>query len=185
MAPEAAPAAPGDELTIPDEVLMIPEFAGLLQGAPPAMSVERDATGPEIDTVIKNAPTLKEAGIDILEANSGKYVIYNSQYVTPEEVIAADKTGKLEELAPPFAEVKSSIQAATQGKGGKKEAAKPEAPTGMVESNVGGPLPKPAPASAIKSMTNARIKNVTKSEPTQGAVPGAGRVMNSILQPTI
>lgn len=130
--------------------------------------------------VVKNAEILKQAGIDFLKASSGDTVVYNTQFVQPDQLVLADKKGKLADLAPPWEEVKASMAEAL----GKSE----EAPKGKVEETITsapGPMPKPAPASAMKSVANARIKSVSPSGPTKGAVPGGGRVMNAIMQPVI
>lgn len=180
--PEPAPAEEGGGAAIPDEVLQIPEFAALLSGAPPALTVPKDASGPEVDAVVKNGKALTEAGIGFLKASAGDTVVYNTQFIEPDQIMLADKKGKLLELAPPWEEVKASMGAALS------EGGKPAAPAGKVEATVTGapgPMPKPAPASAMKSVANARIKNVSPSGPTKGAVPGGGRVMNAIMQPVI
>lgn len=180
--PQAEPVDEGEdegEASIPDEVLMIPEFAGILQGAPPAVTVPQDAAGPEVEVVVKNADRLKQAGIDFAKVSTGDTVVYNTQFIDAGQIALADKKGMLQELAPPWSEVKASIETATKGE---------PAPTGKVEETLTGapgPMPKPAPASAMKSVANARIKNVSPSGPSKGAVPGGGRVMNAIMQPVI
>lgn len=169
---EEAPA-PEAEPSIPDAVLEIPEFMGLLEGKPPAVSIAADAPTPESQTVMQNQQALADAGFGFYKSSDGsKNVIYNSQFVSPEQIAAADKKGKLDTLATPFAELQGAYQSAT---GGAPAAAAP----------VSAAVTAPQPASAQRAVTNARLKNVAPSSPTSGPVPGQGRILNGILKPTI
>lgn len=153
---------------------------GLLHGAPPAIYAPVDAVAPEFDIAAKYAPQLVEAGFGFYTSADKKLgVMFNTTYVTEEELRTADKAGKLTEIAVPYETVKSNYGAAITGEpvsesaapvsGGSAPAAAGSPPSGRAQSK----------------LTTARVKNLSPGGPTSGAKPGAGRILNNILKTTV
>ena len=179
-APQSPPEKSESTASVPDEVLEIPAIAGLLHGAPPAIYAERTRKDPEIQTVIKNIKPLEEAGFGIYNSADGKLaVFYNSAYVNQDELAKADKAGNLTEVVPSFDSVQGQLNAAISGTPPAAGAALPGAP--MVNSAAGAP-----PSSKTQtSLATKRANNLQVGSPTSGPAPGAGRILNNILKPTI
>ena len=167
---------PTDEGSIPDEVLALPEFAGLLQGAPPAIWSENGVKTPETEAIVKNQEALANAGFGFYNSGDGKTnVVFNTQFTSPEEISAMDKAGKLRDFATPLDEVKSSLAGASVD-----PAATPVDPAAPAQV-----APAPPAASLDKKLATARVGNLTPGSPSSGPVPGQGRVLNAILKPVV
>lgn len=172
-APEA-PAESTEEVAIPDAVLEIPEIAALLQGTPPAIWTTRGDPSPEVATVIENLDAMVASGFGFYGGKDGETtVLFNTQHVSPEEIQAADNKGKLREFATSFAELKADLAPA----GSAPEAPSAAAPPSMAAASPG--------AGFDKRVATKRLKNIAVGSPTSGPSPGAGRLMNSILTPTV
>lgn len=178
---EASPGTPSDGSQpvdghgIPDALLSIPQFGELLKGKPAAFSVEQGVKTPETELVVANANALQEAGFGFYVSLDNKHgVLFNTQFLKPEELKKADKAGKLLSIAPPL-----------------------EGTTGMPQdaSAAGAAPPSPAPAPVAApavpatptnpAVTRARLQNLTPGAPTSGPVPGQGRILNSLLKPVV
>jgi hypothetical protein len=179
---EAVPAASepaSDSASLPEDVLAIPAMHGLLHGAPPAIyspNVRRN--DPELAVIAKNADPLVNAGFGFYKSKDGKYsVLYNSAYVSEAQLKEADKAGKLTEVAAPFDQVRNSYDSAISGPGAPAQVPPP----------VTNAQPSAAPISSAtqQKITTARLKNLPYGSPTSGPAPGAGRVLNNILKPTV
>lgn len=173
-----APAAPAEDETsgIPDAVLAIPAFRGLLEGKPAAISVEEGNPSPETEAVIQNLKPLADAGFRFytgLDRKTG--VMFNTQYITKEELEKADKEGKLNEVAPSLVEVSASFNEVLGGAAPSQGAT---ATPPVAAPAVSGP---PAPASAVR----ARAQSLKPGSPTSGAYPGQGRILNAISKPVV
>jgi hypothetical protein len=184
-APAPEDSAPGG---IPDAVLAIPEFIGLLQGKPAAVSIDKNDPSPESALIGENQPALFEAGFGFYPARDGvTHVMFNTQYVSQQDIEKADASGKLEEVAVPFGELQASFEVAAGRAASEGSApASGEAPAAAPEA--GGPAqvaPAPPAASLDKKLATARIKNLAPGGPSSGPVPGQGRILNSILAPTV
>ena len=180
-APAPAPAAPegGDEGSIPEAVLEIPEFSGLLEGKPAAVYVDNGFKSPETDTIMQHTDELAQAGFGFYPGKDGKTnVVFNTQFISPEEIQKADAEGKLRDIATPFAELKASFDSVIGS--GTSGAAPSDAAAPAPASSPA--LPAPAPASVSKKLATQRVNNVAPSSPTSGPVPGQGRILNSILK---
>ncbi len=183
-APEAAPAPESDaDPVIPDEVLRIPAFGALLQGAPPAVRVPVGVESPEVEVITRNRDALVNAGFGIYRTkDNSEGVFFNTQFISPEEIQLADQKGKLDEIAPPIDELKNFFDAELS-----KEGAAP-APGGPATPPTAAPatsMTPPAAPQAQKAIANSRLKNVALGAPTSGPAPGGGRLLNSILKPTV
>lgn len=178
-APVSPPAEipPSTEGGIPEDVLALPEFSGLLEGKPAAVYVDKGFQSPETQVIMQHTKELADAGFGFYTSQDGKTnVIFNTQYVSPEEIQKAEADGKLRDLATPFTELKASFDAVTGA------AAPPDASAPPAAASVSSPAPAPAPAGVQKKLASARLKNVTPGGPTSGPVPGQGRILNSILK---
>jgi hypothetical protein len=174
--PEAPAPVPEDGGAVPDAVLQIPEMAGLLEGTPPAVWTSRDDQSPEVQTIAQNADALQQAGFGFYGSKDGQTtVLFNTLHVSPEELQAADAKGKLRDFATPFAELQAAF---SQGLGSE---ASPE--------SAGAPLPQvsagPANVPLDKKLATKRLQNLAIGDPTSGPTPGQGRLLSSIVTPTI
>lgn len=173
---------------IAPELLQIPAVQALLAGKPAAVSapLKEFSTRPEAKLIVQNKDSLTRAGFGLYKSLSGDLgVVFNQFHLHPEELIAADKAGKLQEVAPPFDQVNHTV--AKSGKDhpilsvtdvpqGLKNAPMPEPP--QAASPVTAPVPD-------QKQTQARLKNIAVGGPTTGARPGAGRLLNQILKPVV
>src|SRR6185436_5245924 len=168
--PQEPPAASESTASIPDEVLEIPTMFGLLNGAPPAVWAEAGRKDPEIQTVVKNAKPLEESGLGFYKSKDNKItVMYNSAFVDQAELAKADDAGTLTQLVPSYDNVRKNAESAISG-----------APSALPGAPVAAGSP---PSSAAqKSLAGKRAKNLQVGEPTSGAVPGGGRILNSVLK---
>lgn len=172
-APAPTPAAPDEGGGIPDAVLEIPEMAAILQGTPPAVWVQRQDQSPEVQVVMQNKDALVDAGFGFLGSKDGQTVaFFNQQFVSPEEMQAADNTGKLKEFATAFSDLKASLS------GASSEAA----PSASAPPQMGAEAPS---AGFEKKLATKRLKNLSGGTPSSGPAPGQGRLLNSILSPTV
>lgn len=181
-AQSATPAPAEDAGGIPDEVLEIPEFAGLLRGTPPAVWAENGVKTPEGDIIVKNQKALEEAGFGFYNSPDKKTnVVFNSQYTSLPEIEKMDKAGKLRQFATPLDELRGSFAPADEAAAAPADGSAP-ADAGMTPAPV---APVPPAASLDKKLATARIDNLGAGAPTSGPVPGQGRILNSILKPTV
>lgn len=182
--PDAASAPEG----LPPEVLQIPAMQALLAGKPAALSasLKEFSTRPEAKVIVQNSDTLQKAGFGLYKSLSGDLgVVFNQFHMHPEELVAADKAGKLTEIAPPFDQVNHAtsksgkdhpILSASEVPQGLKSAPMPNPP--QAASPVTAPVPD-------QKQTQARLKNIAVGGPTTGARPGAGRLLNQIMKPVV
>jgi hypothetical protein len=187
--PASEPAS--DSATLPEEVLAIPAMHGLLNGAPPAIyspNVRRN--DPDLTIIAKNADPLVNAGFGFYKSKDGKYsVLFNTAYISENQLKRADAAGHLTQVAAPFDQVRSSYDAAIAGPGAAPTTAPiaTDAAPAPVPSAVAAPQPLTPPISSgtQQKITTARLKNLSLGSPTSGPAPGAGRVLNNILKSTV
>lgn len=161
-----------DTSGIPAEVLELPIMRGLLEGAPPAVWAPIGTKGPEVATVLKHGEALKEAGFGFFRDDKEKLdVFYNMRFVSPDLVKKAAEKGKLKEVASPLLEVSAQLNGAVG------------APAGVVEPASAGGMPSSVPVDS--PLNTQRVNNLSPGGPTSGPQPGAGRVLNQILTPTV
>lgn len=184
------PTAEAPEASLSDDVLRIPALQAVFAGAPPAVSfnVADASKTPEAKLIGENKQALAEAGIGFYRSLAGDTgVMFNTTKISGEDIKAADKAGKLSEIAPSATEVSASIQASganhpALAAGAPNNA--PAAPTGTLPP----PTPMtaaPASAGAARDRLAAQLANLKPSAPTAGARPGAGRLLNAILKPVL
>lgn len=166
------PEAPSEDTSgVPEEVLQLPIMAALLSGAPPAIYTKIGTKTPEIATVLANGSALNKIGIGFYRSDKSKLdVAYNTRFISPELIRAADTKDKLKEVASNYAEVSASVNGV--------------APTmeGSPATASAGGMPSPVPVDS--PLDTQRKNNLTVQSPTSG-LAGQGRVLNSLIQPTV
>jgi len=185
-APEQAQPAPA----LPKNLIKYPAIQGLLAGMPPALSdqiadLKKKPIGKDLET---NKEMLQKAGLMFYRSISGDTgVIFNALHIHPQDLLAADKAGKLKQIAPDLDKIDHEL-----GKAGKNH------PILSMQAPPGGPaapIPQappqspqmvpPAPASAQRKLMAARVMSAAPGAPTSGPMPGQGRLLNSILRPVL
>ena len=176
-APANSESVPDTAAPLPPEVLELPAMYGLLHGAPPAIYAPVDAQAPEFEVVAQYAPQLVEAGFGFYTSQDKKLgVVFNSTYVTEEQIREADKAGKLTEVAVPYETVRDQYGSAISGE------LLPAAPPPVAPTVAAG---SPPSARSQSKITTARVKNLSPGAPTSGPRPGAGRILNNIIKPVV
>lgn len=194
--PPVEGTSPAEESSpLPDELIQIPAFQGLLAGSPGAVSapIEDFAKRPEGQLIQQHKNDLLAAGIGLYRSLAGDLgVLFNQAYINGEDLKTADKEGKLTEVAPSFDEVNQQLA----GSGDAHPILNAQPPTGIkqpgapsvlppVASTEGappaGPMAPPTPQKAI----GQKMRNLALGSPTSGPAPGQGRILNSILKPVL
>lgn len=162
-----------DTSGLPTEILELPIFAGLLQGAPAALWTPTGDKTPESLAAVKNQKALSDIGIFLYRDKKSKLdLIYNGQFISKELIDKAAEKGRLKDVASPLAETLAAINGA----------AAPEAGGG------GGALPAAGPPSSVpvdSSLNTARVNALEPGGPTSGRFPGSGRVLNEITKSVV
>lgn len=199
-APAAAAPAPagGAGGAIPDEVAQLPPITALLAGEPAAVSLHIPdfEKRPESKALAAGGPALQEAGISFYSALDGKTgVMVNQMFMPPEEVQAADKAGKLLEVAPPWDAVEKAVVSgapldhpAFKGMKGANRTGQPAtapAPSPDQGASSQAMNMKVPGAGSAPAQQQARAANMGAGAPSSGPKPGAGRILNSILKPVV
>jgi hypothetical protein len=185
---------------LPHEILKMPTFMALISGAPPALSArigKGHDDNPAFDVIRKHKGLLQQAGFGFYKSLSGNLgVIYNSLYVHPQDILAADKAGQLQHVAPPADAIHHAI-----GKSGlanpvlrvnqppgapaqQRSITPPQTASGML------PVPSeqatPGPSAGVQNKDQqARLTSLKSGGPLTGPSPGAGRLLNNILKPVV
>ena len=206
MAAESAPAEgaidqPQEQAAaLPHEILKMPTFMALIAGAPPALSArigKGHDDNPAFEVIKKHKDLLQQAGFGFYKSLSGHFgVIYNSLYIHPEDILAADKAGQLQHVAPPSDAIRHAIgksglanpilrvQNPPDGPAQQKSTAPPQTASGLL------PVPSqqatPGPAAGVQDKgQQARLTALKGGGPLSGPSPGAGRLLNNILKPVV
>jgi hypothetical protein len=176
---------------------------GLFAGSPPALSANlKDfAKNPTAELIAKNKDDLMKAGIGFYRSLSGDLgVIFNQMHIHPEDLQAADKAGQLLTVAPNFLTIDHEIAKSGPNHpllhvaGPPTSAAAPtlKAPPQMAQAPMSPPQApsgagrgSPGAASLQKQVMGVRAKTLSPGSPTTGPAPGAGRILNQILQPSV
>jgi hypothetical protein len=160
----------------------------LLQGKPAAVSIDKNDPSPESALIGGNQPALFEAGFGFYPARDGvTHVMFNTQYVSQQDIEKADAAGKLEGVAVPFGELRASFEVAAGRAASEGSDPASEAPPAAAQE-AGGPAqvaPAPPAASLDKKLATQRIKNLSSGGPSSGKAPGQGRILNALMSPTV
>jgi hypothetical protein len=113
-------------------------------------------------------------------------VLFNRMAISDQEIMEADKAGKLIDIAPPFDVVNTETSKAGQ----KHPILSAKNPTGLKTAPVPSLTPPPIapvePAPPVSSKQAVQKNQALKpGGPTSGPSPGAGRILNNILKPVI
>lgn len=190
---EPEPQAAAPKQTLPPELLKLPVFQALIAGSPAAVSLRLKGREDqdEIKLVKKNMPLLQSAGFGFYRSLSGEIAVtFNQLYIHPEDIIAADKAGKLEAIAPPADAVAHSVAKSGLSNPVLQTRSLPgglATQKGLVPpQSAGGQLPVPqSPGAVQRKLATARVLNMQAGGPTTGPSPGAGRLLNTILKPVV
>lgn len=193
--PQEETEQPATEGGLPSEVLDIPAFQAVAAGKPPAVStpLKGAENREELTLIADNKPALEEAGFGFYRSMDGSLgVMFNGLRIHPDDLVAADRAGKLTEIAPDFDIVNQSVS--------KAGIDHPALSRNRTEVPAGAPLPAsamsipqaasgnfapPVPASVTRRLTAQRVLNLQPGAPTSGPSPGAGRLMNAVLRPAV
>jgi hypothetical protein len=175
-APTDNSSAPEGDAGIPEDVLRIPAIYGLLQGKPAAIYSPKNQPDPDISTVLKHGNELINAGFRFYEATSKPVnVLYNTLFLSEEDLQKADTSGELDKVAEPFAEVKASFDSLRTKKTGETGSAAPAAAPAVAAGGA------PAPAGVQNKLATARIGALTPENSTTGR----GRILTAIQKPVV
>lgn len=177
---------------LPPALLKLHPIQALIAGTPPAVSapISSFKHAEEAKTIVQRAPQMQEAGFGFYKSlNNETGAIYNALHIHPADLQAADKAGKLEQLAPPWNRVDHVISQSGKNHPALSRTAVPSAlasPTPVAPPQAGsGMMPKPEPAAAQTRQATARLMALQPGAPTSGPAPGQGRLLNSILKPVV
>lgn len=190
--PTAAPAASTEDKDgdgIPDAIMQIPALAAVIAGQPAAVSapIETFAKRPEGQAIVQHKDQLLKSGLNLYRSLSGDVgVLFNQFYIAPEDLQAADKAGKLSEVAPDFDTINGEVAKSGQnhpaltakGPGGAFATPKVQTPP---QSSAMPTASTPAQVKAAEQ----RMQNMAPKSPTKTANPGAGKLLNAILKPVV
>lgn len=193
-----ADAAPAPEQSAPDvklssELLKIPAMQALMVGKPGATSVnfKADKKLAVAADIFKHKDDLLKAGFGLYRAMDGDTgILFNQLYVHPEELKQADAAGKLLDIAPPLRNLDTKMQTAGHADhpvlnhDGVVPNGFKVAPVPPVPQMNSSPVQQP-PAAAQRKALASKIAGLSPGGPTQGPVPGAGRLANSLASPVV
>lgn len=170
-----APTQPEPASEIPEAVLRIPAMVALLSGTIPAISAPRGVKNPdpEVQTIVANQKPLLDAGFGFI-ATPTRSIIYNGLKIDPATIEAADKAGRLDDVAAPW-EMLKQVALGTP-KAPPADTVKPAA------------LPTTAPAAPVPStganteLADAGAQNLSRKSPTDQPRPSAGAVANLLTR---
>lgn len=167
------PANSEETSGVPEEILAMPVFKAILEGAPAALWTNTGDKSAEAVEAVKAGKKLNDIGLFFYRDDPTKTdVLYNAQFISPELIKTAAKKGKLREVASNLAETVAAING---GGAGSPEAGGATLPASGMPSSV--PVESP--------LNTARIGNLEPGSPTSGPSPGQGRVINSIQKQAI
>lgn len=192
--PQTPPETTG-ELDVPDEIQDIPAVQAVAAGAPPAVStpLKEAAKREEFKLIADNMESLLQSGIGFYKSLSGQIgVMFNMLKLHPDDLIAADKAGKLSEIAPDFDSVNQKVAGSginhpilERNRGAMPSGPAAAASAQSIPQSASGQFAPPAPASVIRKLAAQRVMNMQPGAPTSGPAPGAGRLLNAVLKPVV
>ncbi len=182
--PGASPELPALDAKappVPDGPLKV--LRGVSSGQIPGVVVPKGT--PEIASGLK-PEDLHQFGVDLYIPKSGDYVgvLFNPQHISEKMLQGMDKAGKLGELP--------SIDKLLGSDSGDSGASADAGPTPSADSDLGPSgmapvqiLPRSGLSSdAQGSLENSRLKALT-TEPSKRTIPGAGSVLNGLVNRAI
>jgi hypothetical protein len=185
---------------LPKDLVQLPVMQALMTGKPAAVSAHLKGfeNREEADLFREHKKKLEQAGFGFYKSMSGHLgVLFNYFHVHPADLQAADKAGKLEQIAPPYDVVHKavansghtnpvlSVNSLPQGMAQAMQQPPPQASAGIAPGQQPTPMAGPvkqASGGVQRRLMNARVAAAQPGAPTSGPVPGQGRLMNTILK---
>lgn len=166
-----------------------PFLAALSVGKIPAVSIP---SGAKLPTETDLTPAAFQAlGLSFYKASTDKSVqgaVFNPKVTSAEGLKKLDKAGKLGEALPPITaflndSAEGSPDAASAPGSDDDQAPQAENPPASVPSSNPVPvLPRPAMgAGAQRATAQTRLKNLNAQKPTAQKIPGAGNLLNGLM----
>ena len=184
--PGVEPVAAEGGVDLPDELIQIPAMQAVVAGSPGAFSavLSQFEKRPEAKIIASNKDNLMKAGFGLYRSLDGQTgAVFNQLFISPDEIKMADQQGQLQTIAPNFDQLNAEVAGAGANNPVMAEGVRPEGfATGAAAPASG---PQPMAASAQKSVATKRANNLQLGNPTSGPVPGAGRLLNTILKPVV
>jgi hypothetical protein len=165
--------------------MSLPFVQEVLEGRPPGYAFPKGLQTPAIDLLKQNFQSVVDAGLNFYKPTDKKLdaVMFNPAIFSEEAMVKADKAGILQDLFPPFLPENDPILAAqlatpdeAAAAGGGEAAGAPMAP----------PMPAGGPPASVQGQTaQLRADQMAPKAPSERAKPGAGSVLNSLIQRTV
>jgi hypothetical protein len=183
--PQAAPPAVAPAPAAGSGALELPFVQAVLAGAPAGYAFAKGMQTPSIEVLKAGVQEVVEAGLDFYKPDDKSLdaVMFNPAIFSEEAIVKADKAGILKDLFPPFLPENDSILA--------QSLAEPGALPAPTEGDVmpaapSAPMPSGGPSAAAQGATaGIRADAMKQKTPSQRQKPGAGTVLNSLIQRTV
>lgn len=178
-APTAAPGTGADH----------PLLDAMVSGQLPGLNVPKNfRPSPELNSI--TLPHIQAAGLSAYRPHDPTLAmsVFNPKIVSPADVQAADKAGKLPTLFPSVAQFDGGASGGADGASGGLSAsaagAVSSSPTSSQQPSSVPVLPRPASAASQQPLATARARLMNQL-PTDRAVPAGGQILNGLLQPAV
>jgi len=191
--PQTPPGEPEAPAGLPPDLLKVHAIQALVAGSPPALSMKLKGNEDrsEVKLVTEHQDALKAAGMGFYKSISGEYgVMFNALRIHPQDLLAADKMGKLLVAAPDFDAVNHAVSKSGLDHPALHASPPPRTPAMPVAAQTApqmasGKFSPPIAAAVARKLIQQRIQNMQPSAPTGGPAPGAGVLTNQILKPVV
>lgn len=145
----------------------------------------------DVKLLAENKDQLTQMGFGFYRSMDGTTgVMYNSMHIHPQDLAAADKAGKLRQIAPDADVV--NHQVAKLGLLHPVHTMHPSrVPTAPAQPSYQAPPQgaalnlQPPAAGVQRKLASARLAALQPSAPTSGPAPGGGQLLNSVLKQVV
>lgn len=169
----ATPETNTGELPV-DQIAELPPVRAVLEGKPAAIYADETVNSPLAHTIGKNFKKVGELGLALYRSPNKVVVMFNPAVLDPSDLRAADRAGKLDDVAVSMASFESTGAPKT-----------PESAPGAPEPVSGAPAPvsEGLTPRAQSKLAGKRITALMDDEaPSKRPVPGAGKILNGLLE---
>jgi len=160
-----------------------PILKAIIQGKPPGAVLMKDSKLGDKKSKI-TAKQISEIGLGLYKPKDKNLVgaVFNPAFIELKDVKALDEAGKLAQVFPALDQLAESMQPEAEPK--PTEDLSEDQPQ-TAEQNQ--PMPKPAGTNAQRSVNRERVKVLDNEgkEPSKRTKPGAGLILNSLLERAI
>lgn len=174
----AAGAAPDPKTITPEQLSQVPPVAAVLTGTPAGFWVDEKDTH-VIEPLVQSIPKLAQLGLSAYRTQAKQVVVYNPKSLAPAALQKLDQEDKVSSTLPPLRDLAVASQ---------KQAAPGQAPAAPASPQpaMAAPMPgAPAAPRAQAKIAGTRLQALMPQDPTSGAAPGQGRILNGLLQRTV